>query len=64
MFAESTMQEATGVHIDADHLTPEDAAANRDRITDLSEPHAMDSAFARTRRHVEPATARTAGSQA
>lgn len=64
VFAVSKMQEATGVHLDPEHLTPEDVAANWDRISDLSEPHDMDSAFAQTRRYVELATARNAGSPA
>lgn len=57
----SKMQEASGIHLDADHLTPEDVAANWDRISDLSQPHDMDSAFAQTRRYVELATAGNAG---
>jgi hypothetical protein len=59
VFAVSKMQEATGVHLDADQLTPEGVAANWDRISDLSQPHDMDSAFAQTRRYVELATARS-----
>jgi hypothetical protein len=64
VFAVSKMQEATGIHLDVDRLTPEDVAANWDRISDLSQPHDMDSAFAQTRRYVELATAQNTGSSA
>ncbi|MEQ3551738.1 SDR family NAD(P)-dependent oxidoreductase [Pseudonocardia nematodicida] len=57
VFAVSKMQEATGVHLSGDDLSPEGVAAHWDRISDLSEPQDIASAFEQTRRYVAMATA-------